>query len=90
MSAYVIVIEHLDGDVSVNGPYESESSARLACYAIAEWEAGNLETTFAHSLTGSQVGDDSTGEDTMQMYIERMGTPLDTSEPGDVRVDKHL
>lgn len=89
MDPYAIIIEHLDGDVSVNGPYESEASARLACYAIAEWEASQLGTTFAHSRTGSQVGSDDTGEDTMQIYVERMGKPLDTSDPSDVRVGKY-
>jgi len=85
---YAIIIEHFDADVSVNGPYESEASARLACYAIAEYEAEQMGMQYAHSLTGSQVGNDDIGEDTMQLYVERMGTPLDTSSVSDVRVGK--
>lgn len=77
---FCVVIEHLDGSVSANGPYDLEPEARLACYAMAEYEAQELDTTVAHRLDGSTVGDPDSGMDTIDLYVQRLGQPVDTSE----------
>jgi hypothetical protein len=79
---YCIVIEHLDGAVSANGPYASYDAAVVGCRHIAEFEARSLETTFKHEPDGSTVGDDEAGEDTMTLWVQSMGLPVDAPIDG--------
>jgi hypothetical protein len=78
---WCVVIEHLDGSVSANGPYVHRAEAALAAYAMAEYEAKQLETTYEHDLNGSVVGNDETGEDTMTFHVQPLGVPVDTDNP---------